>query len=54
MGKDCQLNGRYPDDVISSKKGKANCGDFMFWNAVHPSSAMNAIVADKLSERIDK
>jgi len=45
LGKTCQLNsGNYENPVSISK---TNCNGFMFWNAVHPSTMMNAVIAKK-------
>ena len=48
MGKACQLNGHYP----GNKSTKA-CEGFMFWNAVHPSTQMNEIVAQQFQRILD-
>lgn len=45
-GEDCQtIIGNYDNPTRISP---SNCGGFMFWNAVHPSSAMNAMLAKRL------
>ena len=45
LGEACQLKGGDYDRADSIPQ--SNCAGFMFWNAVHPATTMNAVVGYK-------
>lgn len=48
LGKTCQLNGG--DYTNPTSIPKSDCAEFLFWNAVHPSTKMNKIIAKRFLE----